>query len=326
MTAYEKVISNLNRNLDDDSKKQDIAQALFCPEATEEEITHLFSIFWVARFIDFELLKECIEYYAKKQNIIYLFDPIGERAQSLHHDMPHELEEYAFELVISPNGYERFMGRHLWDEFEMDNSDFDILSYSEEVQLRFAVSIVQDYMFPQKRLKKLLMLFNSPYEYVRKTLVKHSLSHYSLNYFGSVKKTFDGQSYLESDELKFFQSFLESFEKQFKLSRECKELHSEYLFPAEYEICLRESSEYLRERTRIVSDKNKPSFLDFISTVELGRGGGWRNEDGTVNPLGKISISQEMPMMIHSFSPLEERDITNWMFKDWSKLSTNDET
>ena len=58
MTAYEKVISNLNGNLDDDSKKQDIAQALLCPETTEEEITNLFSIFWIARFIDFELLKE----------------------------------------------------------------------------------------------------------------------------------------------------------------------------------------------------------------------------------------------------------------------------
>jgi undecaprenyl diphosphate synthase len=140
VTVYEKVISNLNGNLDDDSKKQDIAQALLSPETTEEEITHLFSIFWVARFIDLELLKGCIEYYAKKQNIIHLFDSIGERAQSLHNDMPHELEEYAFELVISPNGYERFMGRHLWDEFEMDNSDIDILSMNEEFQRK-----AQDY-------------------------------------------------------------------------------------------------------------------------------------------------------------------------------------
>lgn len=326
MTAYEKVIAEINVNLNDGTFKQDITQALLCPETKDEEIANLLSIFWVSRLIDLELLKKCIEYYSQKQNIIHLWEPIGEIARSLHNETPKELEQYAFELVISTNGYERFMGRHLWDEFNMDSSDFNILSNSEEVQLRFAVSIVQDYMFPQKRLKKLLMLFNSPYEYVRKTLVKHSLSHYSLNYFGSVKKTFDEQSFLESDELKLFQSFLESFEKQFKMSRECKELHSEYLFPAEYEICLRESSEHLRERTRMASENNKPSFLDYISTVELGRGGGWRNEDGTVNPLGKITYSQEIPMMIHSFSPLEERDITNWMFKDWSKLGTNDET
>lgn len=84
MTAYEKVISNLNGNLDDNAKRQDIAQALLCPETTEAEILHLFSIFWVARFIDFELLKQCIEYYVKKQNIIHLFDPIGERANYMN--------------------------------------------------------------------------------------------------------------------------------------------------------------------------------------------------------------------------------------------------
>lgn len=325
MTVYEKVISNLNGNLDDDSKKQDIAQALLSPETTEEEITHLFSIFWVARFIDLELLKGCIEYYAKKQNIIHLFDSIGERAQSLHNDMPHELEEYAFELVISPNGYERFMGRHLWDEFEMDNSDIDIISMHEEFQMRFALSIVQDFMFPQKRLKKLLSLFNSQSEDVRKVLMK-VLPEYTLNYFGTVKKTFEQHSFVESNELESFKNFLAIYDKRFDLCRECKELHSEYLFPEEYDICRREITDHVREQQRIASKKNKPTFLDFVSTVELGRGGGWRDENGKVYPLGHYSYSQEMPMMIHSLTPLEEKEHTDFMFEDWTKLGKNDET
>lgn len=325
MTAYEKAISNLNGNLDDDSKKQDIAQALLSPETTEEEITHLFSIFWVARFIDLELLKGCIEYYAKKQNIIHLFDSIGERAQSLHNDMPHELEEYTFELVISPNGYERFMGRHLWDEFEMDNSDIDIISMHEEFQMRFALSIVQDFMFPQKRLKKLLSLFNSQSEDVRKVLMK-VLPKYTLNYFGTVKKTFEQHSFVESNELETFKNFLAIYDKRFDLCRECKELHSEYLFPEEYDICRREITEHVREQQRIASKKNKQTFLDFVSTVELGRGGGWRDENGKVYPLGHYSYSQEMPMMIHSLTPLEEKEHTDFMFEDWTKLGKNDET
>ena len=324
MTAYEKVISNLNGNLDDDSKKQDIAQALLSPETTEEEITHLFSIFWVARFIDFELLKGCIEYYAKKQNIIHLFDSIGKRAQSLHNDMPHELEEYAFELVSSPNGYERFMGRHLWDEFEMDNSDIDILSMHEEFQMRFALSIVQDFMFPQKRLKKLLSLFNSYSEDVRKVLMK-VLPNYTLSYFGTVKKTFEQLSFVESNELESFKNFLNIYDKRFDLCRDCKELHSEYMFPEEYEICRREITEHMREQQRIASKKNKPAFLDFIPTIELGRGGGWRDENGKVYPLGHYSYSQEMPMMIHSLTPLEEKEQTSFMFEDWTKLGKNDE-
>lgn len=324
MTAYEKVISNLNGNLDNDLMRQDITQALLSPETTEEEVIHLFSVFLVARFIDFELLKECIEYYAKKQNIIHLFDSIGERAQSLHNDMPQELEEYAFELVTSSNGYERFMGRHLWDEFEMDNSDLDILSMHEEFQIRFALSIVQDFMFPQKRLKKLLSLFNSPSKDVRKTLIK-VLPNYALNYFGTVKKTFEQLTFIESEELNTFKDFINEYDKQFSLCRECKELHSEYLFPEEYEICSLEINEYMREQTREASKKNKPSFFDHVTTVELGRGGGWRYENGKVQPLGHISYSQEVPMMVHSITPLEEREYTEYMFKDWTKLATSDE-
>ena len=324
MTTDEKVISDINGSLDEESKKQSIAQALLCSEVTDEEITLMFTNIWVARFIDFELLKQCIEYYAKKQNIIHLFDPIGERAKSLHNDMPHELEEYAFELVISPNGYERFMGRHLWDEFEMDNSDIDILSMHEEFQMRFALSIVQDFMFPQKRLKKLLSLFNSQSENVRKVLLE-VLPDYSLNYFGTVKNTFEQQSFVKSNELETFKNFLTAYDKRFELCRECKELYSEYLFPEEYDICRREITEHVREQQRIASKKNEPAFLKFIPTVELGRGGGWRDENGKVHPLGHFSLSQEMPMMIHSLTPLEEKEQTNYMFEDWTKLGEKDE-
>ena len=324
MTTYEKVISDINGHIEDESKKQSIAQALLCNETTNEDIILMFSNIWVARFIDYPLLKKCIECYTKNQNIIHLFDSIGERAQSLHNDSPHELEEYAFELVISPNGYERFMGRHLWDEFEMDNSDIDILSMHEEFQMRFALSIVQDFMFPQKRLKKLLSLFNSHSEDVRKVLMK-VLPNYTLNYFGTVKKTFEQQSFVESNELETFKNFISAYNKRFDLCRECKELYSEYIFPEEYEICRREITEHMREQQRIASNNNKPAFLDFIPTVELGRGGGWRDENGNVYPLGHYSFSQEMPMMIHSLTPLEEKEQTSFMFEDWTKLGNNDE-
>lgn len=324
MTVYEKIISEINGHLDNELMKQNIAQALLCNETTDEEITLMFSNIWVARYIDFTLLKQCIESYAKRQNIIHLFDLVGRRAQNLHNDSPHELEEYAFELVISLNGYERFMGRHLWDEFEMDNSDIDIISMHEELQMRFALSIVQDFMVPQKRLKKLLSLFNSHSEDVRKVLLKVLLI-YTLNYFGTAKRTFEQLSFAKSNELEIYEDFLEACNKRFDLCRECKELHSEYLFPEEYEICQREITEHLREQQRIISKKNKPSFLDLFPTVELGRGGGWRDENGKVNPLGHFSFSQEMPMMIHSLNPLEEKEQTKSMFEDWTKLGKNDE-
>ena len=59
MTIYEKVISDINGHFDDELKKLSIAQALLCNETTNEEIALIFSNFWVARFIDFTLLKQC---------------------------------------------------------------------------------------------------------------------------------------------------------------------------------------------------------------------------------------------------------------------------
>lgn len=58
MTTYEKVISDINGHIDDESKRQSIAQALLCNETTNEEISLMFSYIWVARFIDVTLLKQ----------------------------------------------------------------------------------------------------------------------------------------------------------------------------------------------------------------------------------------------------------------------------
>lgn len=325
MTVYEEIISKINKRLDDDLIRQDVSKVLMSPNTTEKEIIDFFSNFWTARFVDFNLLKRCVALYAKDKRILRLYISIADWALSLHNDNPKELESYAFELVISDNGYERFMGRHLWDEFNMNNSDIDILSFTKEEQIRFTFSIVQDFMFPQKRIKKLLNLFNSPYEDVRKLLVNNILWKYTLNYFGSVKKAFSEQIFTESEELKLFQTFLESFEKLFILKQDCKELHSEYSFPEEYDICLHEATEHLRKNTEKVTEESKPSFWKLVQTVELGRGGGWRKEDGTVIPLNRISYSQEIPMMIHAFTPLEEKEYTEIMFKNWSNQDKNDE-
>ena len=325
MTAYEEIISKITKRLDDDLIRQDVSKVLMSPDTAERDIIDLLSNFWTARFVDFKLLKRCVALYAKDKRILRLYISIADKALSLHNDNPKELESYAFELVISDNGYERFMGRHLWDEFNMNESDIDILSFTKEEQIRFAFSIVQDFMFPQKRVKNLLDLFNSTYEDVRKLLVNNILWNYTLNYFGSVKKAFSEQTFAESEELKLFQTFLDSFEKLFILKQDCKELHSAYLFPEEYDICLHEAAEHMRKKTEEITKESKPSFWEFIQTVELGRGGGWRKEDGTVIPLNRISYSQEVPMMIHAFTPLEEKEYTYIMFQNWYNQDMNDE-
>ena len=82
------------------------------------------------------------------------------------------------------------------------------------------------------------------------------------------------------------------------------------------------------KNNNVTEKKNKAgddNDWEFIPTVELGRGGGWRDENGKVHPLGHFSLSQEMPMMIHSLTPLEEKEQTNYMFEDWTKLGEKDE-
>lgn len=319
MTAYEKVISEIHGQVKDDIFKKDIAHALLCSETTIEEISCLFSLFWVSKHIDFALLKKCIELYAKNKNIIKLFDPIGERAKRLHNENPHELDNYAFELVISTNGYERFMGRHLWDEFEMEKSDLDILSLPEEKQTRFAISILQDLVFPQRRLKKLLPLFNSSSKNVRKVL-SNSLTLYTMNYYDIVKKVFVGFSLNRTEELELFEKLLQTLEARYELERECKELHIEYMFPDVYDICKNKIPEHVRKQFNLTS-----SDESFIPTVILGRGGGWRDKDGNVHQLNQISYPLEFPKMLQSMTPLEYNAYTDLMFKDWSKQKSHDE-
>lgn len=319
MTAYEKVISEIHSRVKDDIIRKDIARALLCPETTIEEISCLFSSFWVSRYIEFDLLGKCIELYAKNKIIIKLFDPIGERAKELHGENPSDLETYAFGLVISTNGYERFMGRHLWDEFEMEKSDLDILSLPEEIQTRFAISILQDLVFPQRRLKKLLPLFNSSSKNVRKVLID-SLTLYTMNYYDIVKKAFVEFSFIKTEELELFEELLQSLEARYELERECKELHIEYMFPDVYDICKNKIPEHIRKQFNLTSNDES-----LIPTVILGRGGGWRDKDGNVHQLSQFSYPLEFPKMIQSMTPLEYNEYTDLMFKDWSKQKNYDE-
>ena len=199
----------------------------------------------------------------------------------------------------------------------------DILSYSEELQCRFALSILQDILSPKERLFKLLCLFNSPYSLVRQVLIK-VLCMYTMNYLGSVKRIFEGLDFMNSDELLMFKNFIKSCEERFKLYKECIELHSEYFMPDIYEICNREFSDYMREQAEKIEHSSEPSFLDFLRKVQLGRGGGWRRDDGTVTPLQRVQYSQEMPIMIAGMTPLEEHEYYQQIFQDWTKLKMHE--
>lgn len=319
MTAIETFIENYNRHVDNSILEQSIAKALLDPATTDEEIKGIFSSFVFAKYITIANLRECINQYAENKRILSFMNVICEyvKIQASIFDTDKNKYDLVIEHIISEDGYKRMLGRHLWDELDMEHSDINVLEYGEEIQGRFALSILQDMMFPQNRLPKLLPLFNSPYKSVRRILIS-SLSTYTLNYFGTVKAKVEEGDFLDSQELSLFKEFLDDCDKRFDLYHSCKELHSHYSLPEEYEIARREVAKHLgKQRKKTMKEKNAP-FLDMFTRVILGRGGGWRDENGRVQPLGHFSFSQEMPMMLHSLSPLESIEYNNnILFKDW---------
>ena len=324
MTLYEKVIEDIHIHADEAILKEDLISALFDENIKREEVIQLFKSYYTRELIDLVLFKKCVTLFVGQKQIMDFNEVLCERASQLHSDNLRELEEYTFDLVVSSNGYERLLGRKLWDRFEMSSSELDILSFSEELQCRFALSILQDILSPKERLFKLLCLFNSPYSLVRQVLVK-VLCMYTMNYCSSVKRIFEGLELMDSEELLMYKNFIKSCEQRFDLYKECIELHSEYFMPDLYEICNRETTDYMREQAEKIERLNEPSFLNFLRRVQLGRGGGWRRDDGIVTPLQLIQYSQEMPIMIASMPPLEEHEYYQQIFQDWTKIEEKHE-
>lgn len=325
MTAYETFIDNYNKHADDSVLKQDISSALLDLCTTDEQIKILFTSFAYARFIDEPTLRKCIDLYTENKKLLQNMYNISEFVKIHSSVIADNMNDFIIEYIISEDGYKRMLGRQLWDNLDMEHSEIDILSYNEEVQGRFALSILQDMMFPQRRLPKVLPLFNSPFQNVRKILTV-SLSNYTFNYFGTAKKTFEEGVFNETDELTLFKEFLNQCDVRFDMYHNCKELRSIYALPDEYEIAQRQVSEHMREQTRNSREEHEPSFLKLFNQVMLGRGGGFRDDNGRVQPLGHFKFSQEMPMMLHGMSPLEIIEYNNnVLFKNWHECVKKDE-
>lgn len=326
MTAVEIFLEKYNNHEEKAILEQSIATALLDPESLDEDVERLFSFYGYSRYINEQTLKQCINFYASEKRLETLSRAICDFISTHRSVISKDLNNFVIELVTSEDGYKRMLGRLVWDELEMEHSDIDILEYNEDVQSKFAISILQDMLFPKDRLPKLLPLFNSPYETVRQCLF-YSLAHYTLNYYGTVTKMFEQGHYEESQELTAYKNYLYECELRFDLYHKCKELHSYYCLPEEYEIAQRAAAEHMRELTKSTKTESLPSILNMCSNVVLGRGGGFRDENGGVQPLGHISYSQELPMMFYGQSPYELREYNNnVLFKNWQDCITKHET
>ena len=324
MTTFEKLESDMRNGCTQDVLRCDISNALLDANTTNKEIQQIFSSYGTRRLIDFSLLCQCVDTYAEQKRISNLLKELSICAHFLTNKIEAGIRQYIFDLLISDNGYKRILGRRLWDDFAHSMFDYDLLSYPTETQIRFVISILQDIQSPKKRLPRAFSMFNSTSKDVR-NMLKDACVLYVLNYYGISRNIFFSQNYIPSEEVQLFEIFIKELETWFDVRRNCKEIDSNYLYPTLYDLSKRAVAQYFKEQFESIEQNSAPSFLNLVSNVQLGRGGGMRGQDGNIQPLSEFSCSVEIPMMLLSLTPLEEQNLNTYILADWSARNINDE-
>lgn len=264
---------------------------------------------------DIDLLKDLINNLYEQHKLIALVDSIVSLVSNIIEQIQDSINCLIIELVISDCGGKRLLGRKLFDTLKPSVDDISILSMDEDSQVRFVISLTQDYSEAEHRGKHLCHVFNSDSAAVRAYLVKVIID-YTLNYFGLFKTIIEEGHFNESDELNLYKKLLSIFNERFDLANQCVEFSSENFFPHMFEIARRSEQEFIQEQMRKYETLHQPSMLKYFKPLTLGRGGGFRR-NGQVTPLAKISSSMLAPMMVASKTPLEQREYSRMLLKDW---------
>lgn len=298
-------------------------KALFSLETTPDEISLILSRYEVCDLFDIDLLKDLINSLYEQHKLIALVDSIVSLVSNIIEQIQDSINRLIIELVISDCGGKRLLGRKLFDTLRPSVEDISILSLDEDSQVRFVVSLTQDYGEAEHRGRHLCHVFNSDSAAVRAYLVKVIID-YTLNYFGFFKTIIEEGHFKESDELNLYKELLSTFNERFDLANQCVEFSSENFFPHIFEIARRSEQEFIQEQLRKYESTHKSYILEFFKPITLGRGGGFRRK-GQVTPLAKISNSMLAPMMLASKTPLEQREYSQMLLNDWKINSCKNE-
>lgn len=298
-------------------------KALFSVDTTIYEISLILSRYEVWDFFDINLLNDLINNLYEQHKLIALVDAIVSLVSNIFEQIQGSINGLIIELVISDCGDKRLLGRKLFDTLKPSVEDMRILSLDEDCQVRFVVSLTQDYGEAEHRGRHLCHVFNSDSAAVRAFLVKVIID-YTLNYFGFFKTIIEEGHFNESDELNLYKKLLSTFNERFDLANQCVEFSSENFFSHIFEIARRNEQEFIQEQLRKYESTHKSYVLELFKPLALGRGGGFRR-DGRVTPLSKISNSMLAPMMLASKTPLEQREYSQMLLKDWGINKSNNE-
>lgn len=297
-------------------------EALFDPDTRLSELSSMLEEWYIHELIDLNLFNDLVISLSKQQKLLPLIDDITNLFKQIYVES-NETIKLIIGLIISDKGEERLLGRKLFDQMNPSVDKVQILDYTEESQIKFAISLTLDYGNPEQRCKHICNLFNSQSTFVRRYLIK-VISAYTLNYFGLFKANIDNGNLNESEELKKYKEFLHALDKRFELSHHAIEFRSEYLFPICFDIAKRSEKEYYENLLQTYGSLNKSHIREFFKPITLGRGGGFRRA-GVVTPLAKITASTVAPMMLASETPLEQRKTLDILLRDWKIKDADNE-
>ena len=229
--------------------------------------------------------------------------------------------EFVLAFVIHPKGMYRIAGRRLWDEYHLEQSDFEASSLDETLQCVFVISMLQDFGNPETRLPKLLPLLSTGTEKVKSVLMRF-LRPYLDDYMGHVITALDRLS-IDTEETKAIRRYYENRSKALEARWKMKELDPTWTDYRAYSEAVRMQNGHMQDQMKEAEKQHKPMWKDFMNTVVLARGGGWRNPDGTTQHLPRISFSMPSRQLAESLSPKEQDEWFNELLKDWDDTTGN---
>ncbi|MBQ0075741.1 MAG: hypothetical protein KBS69_01200 [Bacteroidales bacterium] len=265
---------------------------------------------------------KCIQSFINRRIIYSLRDSVYPYFSKFYRLNTNIITSNILGYLISNDGDVRMIGRHLWDQLKLVESvQLNISTMDEITQMKYISSLLQDLLSPEDRVPISILFFNSRSKDVRSVLMNY-LSMYLMNYYGYVKTQFEQQTFPHYKEVLQFKALIADFDERFCRIDKCKELHAEYAYPRLHEICIRKSAEHMAD-TVSKRGVSQHTFLSMLKNVSIGRAGGIRQPDGSVQTLAKISCSVFVPMYLQSFTPEEQREISKNVSLDWSKIQNN---
>lgn len=317
MSKYEELTRDLKYSDDKNLKIKVLKEIFSCEDISNDEVHNFilnYSIHYVLHVSD---LNDLLEDLSTKRIMLSRIDPLTTLIGNINIDNDEEIIEFIKKLLVSDLGVFRLLGRKLLHQYKLTIDQLNPLAYDAEYQVRFIVSLTQDYTNVEVIGPLLIGLFNSPFKEVRKVLINR-LPDLIFNYFEYFKDLLNQNKLLESEQLKLFQNFMKDVEEQFNLRHNCIELMPEYMYPQEYEIAQNKAKEHFQD---LITESQKNSISPIralFRKVILGRGGGIRNKDGQVQQLARISASAMAPMFISSMTPWEQHLQMCKMLENWN--------